>query len=77
MKKPEEYKCHEIMLKYSNSHSHEDFQCGSEIIFKHEDLEKIFNDCGFTSYRSTGHSAVHYHKDGVSTNERFWDLSKM
>ena len=77
MKKPEEYKCHEIMLKYSNSHSHEDFQCGSEIIFKHEDLEKIFNDCGFTSYRSTGHSAVHYHKDGVSTNERFWHLSKM
>lgn len=76
MKKPEEYKCHEIMLKYSNSHSHEDFQCGSEIIFKHEDLEKIFNDCGFTSYRSTGHSAVHYHKDGVSTNERFWDFIK-
>ena len=45
MKKPEEYKCHEIMLKYSNSHSHEDFQCDNEIIFKKEDLEKILNDC--------------------------------
>ena len=54
MKKPEEYKCHEIMLKYSNSHSHEDFLQDCEIIFKHEDIEKIFNDCGFTSYKRTG-----------------------
>lgn len=76
MKKPEEYKCHEIMLKYSNSHSHEDFQCGNEIIFKKEDLEKIFKDCGFTSYKITGHSNLHYHKDDVSTNDKFWDFSE-
>lgn len=76
MKKPEEYKCHEIMTKYSNSHSHEDFQFGNEIIFKQEDLEKVFKDCGFTPYKNTGHSNLHYHKDGVSTNERFWDFSK-
>lgn len=76
MKKPEEYKCHEIMIKYSNSHSHEDFQCDNEIIFKHEDLEKIFIDCGFTPYKRTGRSNLHYHKDGVSTNERFWDFIK-
>lgn len=76
MKKPEEYKCHEIMTKYSNSHSHEDFQFDSEIIFKKEDLEKVFNECGFTPYKRTGHSNLHYHKDGVSTNERFWDFSK-
>ena len=76
MKKPEEYKCHEIMTKYSNSHSHEDFQFDSEIIFKKEDLEKVFNECGFTPYKRTGHSNLHYHKDGVSTNEHFWDFSK-
>ena len=76
MKKPEEYKCHEIMLKYSNSHSHESFLHDCEIIFKHEELEKIFNDCGFTSYKRTGRSNLHYHRDGVSTNDRFWDFSK-
>lgn len=76
MKKPEEYKCHEIMSKYSNSHSHEDFKCGDEIIFKHEDLEKIFKDCGFISYQWTGHSYIHYHKDEVSTNGKFWNLNK-
>ena len=76
MKKPEEYKCHKIMTKYSNSHSHEDFQYGNEIIFKHKDLEKIFKDCGFTSYKWTGHSNLHYHKDGVSTNPMFWNFSK-
>lgn len=76
MKKPEEYKCHEIMTKYSNSHSHEDFQFGNEIIFNQKDLEKIFKDCGFTSYKWTGYSNIHYHKDGVSTNDKFWDFSK-
>lgn len=76
MKKPEEYKCHEIMKMYSNSHSHEDFRQDCEIIFKHEDLEKIFNDCVFTPYKRTGCSNLHYHKDGVSTNDRFWDFCK-
>lgn len=75
MKKPEEYKCHEIMQKYSNSHSHEDFLRDCEIIFKHEDIEKIFNECGFTSYKRTGYSYLHYRKDGVTTNVRFWDLN--
>lgn len=76
MKKPEEYKCHEIMTKYSNSHSHEDFMYNSEIIFKHEDIEKILKECGFTSYGYKGCMRIHYHKDSVSTNDKFWDCNK-
>ena len=72
MKKPEDYKCHSLLEHYSLSNVH--IADRNKVIFKKEDLTKIFEDAGFTPW--TLYRCTYYSKDGVTTNTTSnWNLN--
>lgn len=64
MKKPEDYKCHSSLEHYILANVR--VADRDKVIFKKEDLIKIFEDAGFTPW--TKYRCTYYSKDGVTTN---------
>ena len=76
MKKPEEYKCHEIMKKYTSYHTHQNFATfGNEVFLKKEELNKIFQDFGFNEVGMRGSGGgIRYAKDNLETEKSWWNF---
>lgn len=64
MKKPEDYKCYSSLEHYILANVR--IADRDKVIFKKEDLIKIFEDAGFTPW--TKYRCTYYSKDGVTTN---------
>ena len=71
MKKPEEYKCHELLKNWTDWAAFRRFYSARNyVIFTQEELEKVFVEAGFSAKQDCGYSYIYYANGDVETEHR-------
>lgn len=71
MKKPEDYKCYELLKNWTEWAAFQRFYAARNYdLFTKEELEKIFVDAGFSAKQQPGYTYIYYANGDVETEHR-------